>query len=378
MTEEVVEDDDAAEEAAEDEDETLRTIHISVQERHTMKNNLDNVQNANIKLTEREQKQYSLSRAILAAADGKRSGFEFEISDEIAKKTGRDSNGFWMPTSVRAYDITDNASAGALTFTQGGEFIDFLRNKAVVAGLGASVMTLNARTALPRATSDLSAQWIAEDGSGATFNSQSFDQMLLAPKKLATYTGVTREALTVATYDVENIIRTNIYNSFTTAFDRAAVQGTGGVQPVGLLNQTGLVSGTLTSAPLTFAAAVDLFGQVAGANADQGNLGYLTTPAIKARAMSTIKSGSTAEFIINDQQNLGLYSVAHSNNVPAGNFIFGDWSALVLAEFGAIEIVVDPYTNKQRGIVEVGATMLGDVGVKTIRSFAILKGLTTP
>lgn len=366
--------------AAEDDEEmtSSRNIHIPLMESNTMKNNLDNVQNSNIKLTEKEQRQYSLSRAILSAADGKRSGFEFEISDEIAKKTGRDSAGLWMPTSIRAYDITDAASAGAMTFTQGGEFIDFLRNKATVAGLGASVVSLNAKTSLPRATSDLSAQWIAEDGSGATYNSQSFEQMTLSPKKLATYTGVTREALTVASLDVENLIRTNIYNSFTVAFDKAAIQGTGGSQPTGLLNTTGLVSGTLTSAPLTYAAAIDLFGTVAGANADQGNLAYLTTPAIKARAMATIKSGSTADFIINDAQNLSLFNVAHSNNVTAGTFIFGDWSSLVLAEFGAIEIVVDPYTSKHKGIVEVGATMLGDIGVKTVRSFAILKGLTTP
>jgi HK97 family phage major capsid protein len=365
-------------EAAEDDEEESpsRNIHIPLMESNTMKNNLDNVQNSNIKLTEKEQRQYSLSRAILSAADGKRSGLEFEISDEIAKKTGRDSSGLWMPTSIRAYDITDAASAGAMTFTQGGEFIDFLRAKATVAGLGASVLSLNAKTALPRATSDLSAQWIAEDGSGATYNSQSFDQMLLSPKKLATYTGVTREALTVASLDVENVIRTNIYNAFTVAFDRAAIQGAGGNSPTGLLNQTGLVSGTLTGVNLTYAAALDLFGTVAGANADQGNMSYLTTPAIKAKAMATIKAGSSAEFIINDAQNLSLFNVAHSNNVTTGNFIFGDWSSLVLAEFGAIEIVVDPYTSKHKGIVEVGATMLGDVGVKTVRSFAILKGLT--
>lgn len=368
-------DEDAAE--TEDEDSPSRTHNIPLMEHNSMKNNLDKVQNVNFKLTEKEQKAYSLTRAILAATDGKRSGFEFEISDEIAKKTGRDSTGFWMPTSIRAYDITDAASAGAMTFTQGGEFIDFLRAKATVVGLGATVISLNSRTALPRATSDLSAQWIAEDGAGATFNSQSFDQMLLTPKKLATYTGVTREALTVASLDVENIIRQNIYNSFTVAFDRAAIQGTGGVQPLGLLNQVGLVSGSATGV-LSYAGALGLFGLVAGANADQGTLAYLTTPAVKARAMATIKSGSTADFLVSDAQTIGLYSVAHSNNVPAGTLIFGDWTSLCLAEFGAIEIVVDPYTSKHKGIVEIGATMLGDVGVKTVRSFAIQSGLTTP
>lgn len=350
---------------------------ISVKENPTMKINQDEVRAATVSLTEKEQKQYSISRAVMGMVEGKRDGFEFEVSQEIARQTGREAAGLFIPTSVRAYSIGDSATAGALTFTQGGEFIDFLRNKAVVAGLGATVMTLNQKVALPKATADLNAQWIAEDGSGATFNSASLAQVTLSPKKLATYTGFTREALAVGSYDIENLLRNNIYNSFVTAFDKAALQGTGGNQPTGIVNLSGLISGSAASgSALTYAEAIELFSLVATGNADMGNMAYVTTPTIKAKAMATIKSGSTADFIVSDAEKIGLYPVAHSNNVPTGYVLFGDWSSLMMAEFGAIDIVVDPYTSKQKGIIEIGATMLGDINVRNVQSFAVAKNKT--
>lgn len=342
---------------------------ISVKENPSMKINQDEVRNANIQFTEKEQKQYSISRAVMSMVEGKRDGFEWEVSQEIARQTGREASGMFVPTSVRAYSIGDSNTAGALTFTEGGEFIDFLRNKAVVAGLGATVMSLTQKVALPRATADLSAQWIAEDGAGATFNSASLAQVTLSPKKLATYTGFTREALVVGSYDIENLLRNNIYNSFVTAFDRAALQGAGGNAPTGLVSMS-IQTGNTGSAALTYENAIELFSLVAGANADMGNLAYVTTPSIKAKAMATIKSGSTADFIVSDTEKIGLYPVAHSNNVPTGVVFFGDWSQMLMAEFGAIDIVVDPYTSKHKGIIEIGATMLGDINVRQLSAFA--------
>lgn len=361
-----------------DEENDKKRNTIVLVENSRMKNNLDKVSNP-VRLTDKEQKQYSIARAILNATEGKRSGFEFEISDDIAKRTGKDTSGFYMPTSVRAMTIADGASAGAYTFTQGGEFIDYLRNRAVVAQLGATVVTLSQKTALPRQTSDLTAQWIAEDGSGATFVSASYDQVLMSPRKLSTATAVSKEALTVASLDTEALVINNIYSSFAVAFDNAAIQGAGGNAPTGLLSLTGLVSGSNSGSVLTWGGAVALQKLVAEANADFGSLAYLSTVGVKTTAMTTIKSGSTASFICEDDK-IGVYNAAHSNNVPnlagGGVLIFGDWSSVILANFGAIEIIVDPYSQKHKGLLEIAGTMLGDVGFKHVRSFAIQKGLT--
>jgi HK97 family phage major capsid protein len=334
--------------------------HIQVLEKTNMKNNEEMVVNPNIALTEKEQKEYSLSRAIYNLSRGNRSGFEFEVSQEIEKKSG-ETNGLWVPTSMkaqRALSIGSATEAGALTFTAPGEFVDYLRNRAVVAGLGASVMSLPGKIALPRATSDNTANWVAEDGANVTAVSQSFDQITLSPKKMIAQTAYSLEALRVANFDIEMLTRTNMYNAFATAFDKAALQGSGNA-PTGLINLTGLQSGshTPTASVLTYADAVELIKLVQESNADYGSLNFIMTPAIWASGKTTIKSGSTANFIISDDNTLAGYGLAISNNLTAGVLGFGNWNELILAEFGAIEIVVDPYTNAGSGKVVLTAAM---------------------
>jgi HK97 family phage major capsid protein len=345
-----------------------------------MKDNTSEVVNPNIKLTEKEQKNYSLSRAIMALNGSDRDGFEFDVSQEIGRKLGRDTAGFFMPTSVRSFAIGDSSTGGALTMTEPGEFIDYLRNRAQVAKLGASVMSLPSKVALPRLGGDIAATWVSEDGTGATISSASLAQVVLSPKKLIAYTGYSLETLRVANYSIDAIVTDNMYKSLTVAFDKAAIQGTGTTQPTGILNQTGLVSSSVftSGSALTYAGAVDAWSKVAQSNADDGSLAYLTTPQVASQAATTIRAGSSLQFIMLDDKTIYGYPVAVSNNVPTltGHYlIFGDWSALIMAEFGAIDVTVDPYTSKAKGLIEVSAALLGDVQFKQLSSFAILKGI---
>ena len=349
------------------------------QETRTMNDNVSEVVNPNIKLTDKEQKQYSLARAIYGLQTGVRSGFEFDISQDIASKTGKETAGFYMPTSVRSFSIGDSSTGGALTMAQPGEFLDYLRNRAQVAKLGADVMSLPGKLALPKLGGDIAATWVSEDGSGATISSASLSQVILSPKKLIAYTGYSLETLRVANYSIDAIVTDNMYKSLTVAFDKAAIQGTGTTQPTGILNQAGLLSGSFTSgSAITFAAAVDCWSKVAQNNADQGSLAFLTTPQVASQASTTIRAGSTAQFIMSDNKQIYGYDVAVSNNVPTSSghyLIFGDWSACMMAEFGAIDVTIDPYSSKHKGLVEVSAALLGDIEFKQVSSFAILKNI---
>ena len=67
------------------------------------------VRNDVVDLTPAEVKRWSLSRAVLASLgnDWKAAGFEREVSDEIAKKTGQKPEGFYMPLSVLNKNVAD-------------------------------------------------------------------------------------------------------------------------------------------------------------------------------------------------------------------------------------------------------------------------------
>ena len=105
-------------------------------------------------LTPKDIARYSFSKAVSEQADGKLSGFERELNEELALKHGKRAEGFWLPDQVMAR----NAVAG--TGTLGGmlvqtdnlasEFITLLRNKSQVLNLGARVINLTGPATIPR------------------------------------------------------------------------------------------------------------------------------------------------------------------------------------------------------------------------------------
>jgi HK97 family phage prohead protease len=56
----------------------------------------------NVDLTEKEKRNYSILRAISAMVgnDWTKAGFEREVSQEISKRMGKETNGFFMPTNL--------------------------------------------------------------------------------------------------------------------------------------------------------------------------------------------------------------------------------------------------------------------------------------
>jgi hypothetical protein len=44
--------------------------------------------------------------------------------------------------------------------------------------------------------------------------------------------------------------------------------------------------------------------------------------------------------------------------------IFGDWDQLLIAEWGVLELEVNPYANFQAGIIGVRSFMTCDVGLR--------------
>jgi hypothetical protein len=58
--------------------------------------------------------------------------------------------------------------------------------------------------------------------------------------------------------------------------------------------------------------------------------------------------------------------------------IFGNWSDLVIAQFGpGIDVMVNPYSRDTEGIVRLVASSFVDVGVRRAKSFAAMKDALT-
>ena len=344
-----------------------------------------------VELTEREQKEYSIVRAVNKALEGRRDSFEYEVSDEIAKRTGRSTNGFYVPTSLRAMNTAGTQPGSELVFETGGSFIDLLRKKTRVIQLGAQVFSgLTTKLTLPRMTSSGGSSWIAEDSTAVSQTTMSLDQLSLAPKTLASATAYSRQLLAVGNYDVENLIRNDFARSFATAFDAAAIAGSGtSNQPTGILYNTSVnnvsASAANYSGSVTYDFMVDMWAAVMADNtADSANLAYLTTPQIVGNLATTVRFSGGNLGIMEGGKVFG-YPVYETANVPSDltygsttlchGIVFGDWSQLILAEFGAMEIIVDPYSSKRQGLIELAAIMLVDIGLRHPDAFAKNVGL---
>ena len=355
--------------------------------------------NAEVGLTKKEIRQYSLVRAMNCIANKQPvDGLEKEASDQVAKNIGRRPQGFFIPADVTTRSFAESkdltardmlnviAGARALTsnvFTAGGalvgtdllagSLIELLRNAMHVMALGARNLTgLVGDVAIPKHTGGATAYWLAQ-GAALTRSQQTVAQLGLTPHRLAAATAYDKQLLAQSSLSVEAFVREDLMATLAIEKDRAAINGSGVAgEPLGILNTTGL-STTVTlataSAPI-FTEVIKFETNLAANNADSGNLAYLVTPAVRGHAKGYPKFASTGTPIWEDDMMNG-YPARATNQVPtASPMIFGKWSDLIIADWDGMDVVVDPYSLSLNGQISIVIQTLTDLGIRNPVSFA--------
>lgn len=361
--------------------------------------------NADLGLSERDQSEYSLLRAIRQIAEnGKLDGIEREASDATAKKVDRQPQGFFLPTDImssrrvgnrqlrdvlldlvekrpmmaRALGVSTAAGGNLLVDAEvmGANMIELLRNKTLVAQLGArSLSGLTGNVLLPKLTAGGQAYWLPETGS-VTENSQTLGQLGLTPKRLAADTLYSKELLIQASIDVEAMVREDLMLVLAIAKDLAAINGAGNNgQPLGIINTTGIKTVTFGAAA-TWAKAVSFETQIANANADRGQMAFLTTPATRGAWKTAPKAAGYPIYLwenssVPGEGTVNGYRACATVQVPSDKVVFGNWNDLILADWAGVDVVVDPYSAKKTGQIEVTINLWTDVGVRHPVSFCV-------
>jgi HK97 family phage major capsid protein len=199
-----------------------------------------------------------------------------------------------------------------------------------------------------------------------------------------------------STPDVEAIVMEEIRRAIENAVDTAAINGAGtGGEPTGILNEgIGVVAIGTNGGAVTWQHIVDLEKEVAIDNADFGRMAYITNPQVRGKLKTTEKATNTAQFIYTDspvgegQMPRGLmngYNAMISTNVPSdltkgtgtdlSAVIFGAFNALYIAQFGGLDIVVDPYTLSKNAVVTMVVNSWWDMGLRYPSHFAAIKDI---
>jgi len=350
-------------------------------------------------------KKYSFMKALRQQLDKKLDGVEKEVSDELAKRSGKTANGFFFPTDIpvgfnfreaeRRSLNTTTGTGGIATILDVSNFIDFLRNAVVVQKMGARMLTgLQGNLAIPKMTGAGQVYWVADE-SAPTASNQTLGTVTLSPNTVGAYTDVSRKFLLQSSISAEAFVRDDLSKIMAIGIDTAALNGSGsGNQPTGILQNgsVGVVAlGTNGAAP-TWASIVDLETNVAAANVVlDGTAGYVTNAKVRGTLKTTLKNNvAGALYMWNDVDKaapVNGYPVGVTNSIPSNltkgtgtnlsAMIYGVWSDLILGFWGMLDILVDPYTNSNTGSVRIRALQDVDIKTRHNESFQIITDMIT-
>lgn len=340
---------------------------------------------ADLGLSANEQRKFSMARAIRACAEQNWSdaGLEAEASREIAKRLGvvQDKTKFYVPAEIQKRDLTVGTSnaGGYLVETANQSFIEILRNSAIAYRAGVTNLSgLVGNVTVPKQTAAATNYWLSTEATSITESQQTFGQMSLSPKTAGAYTEISRQLLLQSSPSVESLVMTDLGQVVGLAVDAAVLHGSGASgQPTGIINTAGI--GSVTGTSIAYAGIVEFQTDTAAGNALFGSSAYVTTPAVAGLLKQRVKFTSTASPIWEGallEGRVDGYNAFASNQVPSANILFGDFSKVVLAEWGVLQVEVNPYANFQAGIIGVRAMYSIDVGVRYAAAFSLATSVT--
>ncbi|MST97609.1 phage major capsid protein [Victivallaceae bacterium BBE-744-WT-12] len=372
---------------------------------------------AEIGLTDKDKRQYSICRAIHAAASQNwdLAPFEREVSEAAAKHMKMESRGFFVPMDilshnsgariehvmdVRASDLTAGTAANGgntvATELLMGDFIDMLRKRLVLSRLGVRYLTgLRGSIAIPKQTAGAASYFVAEDGN-ITGSGQKFAQIAMSPKTVGAMTSFSRLLTIQSSLAVEQFVRADLAMALAEGIETAALNGTGtDNQPLGLLKRTGtnVVAIGTNGGALTWKDVVAMETEVADDNVfDDGTMAYLFNARTRGALKTTEKFANTGKEIYQPGMNRGEgevngYLAAVSNILPKNGTkgtgtglstgVFGRWSDQIIGLWGVLDLLVDPYSSAQNGGARVVALQSFDTTVRYEESFCLCSDIVT-
>jgi HK97 family phage major capsid protein/HK97 family phage prohead protease len=368
-----------------------------------------------------ERAAYSLTAGIRALMNNdwssREAGLVRELSKEVEKSgvTKTTERSFFVPYSAlnkRATYVTSGTTTGGnivATDLMADDFIEFLRNQALMLQLGVRTMPgLVGNVAIPRRSGVASTYYLSTQTTAITQSESTFDQVTLTPKNLAALSKFSRQTLLQATPGIEQLVRDDLTAGLNLAIDLAILNGSGSSgQPTGILNTSGIGSVAMgtNGAAITLEKVVDLETAVFTVNGavNPNTVAYLTNYKVNAALKKLRAGGSTSSdgpFLFNTDgaaigrgptpASLNGYPLASSNQVPStltkgsssgvcSALLMGDFSQAIVGFFGnGLEITVgEDQDDFSKALTSVRGIVSFDVAVRDPKSFAAILDITT-
>lgn len=330
-------------------------------------------------VTREELRDYNLLRAIRAMVEhrpdiAKR---EMAVSRKLARKFGKEPQGFFVPQGLFTRDFSTGAGSGAglvPTEHMASEFIEILRAKMILDRVGVRYLNgLTGNVAIPKQTASTTAYWVAE-GASPTETQPVVGQITMTPHTVGAFTDITRLLLMQGSPDAAALVQNDLLMVLGRAIQDAVLNGTGtSGQPTGILNTEGVTTGTVTvSGSPTWAEIVQFAASIDRYWADGGN--WVLAPASFAALRATKRDNYVSRFVAdieNGQKFVADEPAYTTTQLSAGKAIYGKFENVVVGLWGALDVMVDPYSLSTSGGIRIVALQDCDVAVRHPEAFVI-------
>jgi len=291
------------------------------------------------------EREYSLHRVITALMENRAlDGYEGEVAQELEHKLGRRAKGVYVPFDV----FTRASDYSGLKLTQFTGLVGEYPIQGSLENAGATVIrglqgtaTVGVMGAYPTVT------W---GNTSPTASDTAIKGYELMPNTASVWTTVYRSILKQSTPDIEKYLRQILGNTITAGIEKAVLQGSGHAssQPLGLVSfslGTGFGVNTSQTAAVNTWAYSDIATMYQNVLGKVENPMFIMPPALFSTLKATVRQTGYPVYII-DQANTidGIPVLVHAG-MPNNTIALGDPSTILMAYWGAIDVIVNPYAG---------------------------------
>ena len=288
----------------------------------------------------------------------------------------------------RAASLANDESLGFLVPTEVvAEIVPLLRSKMILEQLGVTFLEDlgGSPVEITRETAGGTGYWVGEN-SAITDSDQKTDVIRLRPHKAGALSKISNTLLRTGGNRSESFVRNSLMKTLARTIQTAFFSGTGSDgQPLGILNDTSILSTDHGSNALTFIALQQVLEEIEAADGDIGSIAWAMHPRLKGaiqqlvrisagHATTTAVSANDPLFFPGDPSKgapptlLG-WPILTTTDLPitsTGSILAGVWETAILGSWGAMELAAtreagDAFVSDQTYVkvvqeVDVGVT----------------------
>ncbi|HCN0222187.1 phage major capsid protein [Escherichia coli] len=326
-------------------------------------NNITNAQRNNEQIKDSKmEKTFDLNNVIRSLVDGAALGAnEAEYSAMAAgaaMQRGRAARGgsVFVPAAALRAASEGNTKATLTAVTDEKllteSYVEMLLPQSVLGRLGVTVLSgLNAPIAVPKMTaSSVDAFGFVDENGAAPESKAEFANVKMAPKTFAGGNPISRQSLKTVP-NIATLITDHINKAVRIKLEQLILSDKDNTRgPKGLVKQ--LVDADRVTKKTAFSYK-DFLKEIAAltdAGVPAQSIKFAMSGATAAELESTLKDNGVSGYIIENGKLAG-YDVVTSGVIPADHIVLGDFSGIMIGEWGGLELDMDDTTYRAQSAI---------------------------